>query len=118
MAKDDMEIVMYKILRYLYECMKNGREPDLTEYGWESKIFSIPKEYWICVIVEAVEKGYVKGFLVIKSKGITQVELKEKPVLTMEGRQFLLENSLMKKIKDDIKESFSIVLSGIFGIIG
>lgn len=24
MAKDDMRIIMYKILKYLYECMKKG----------------------------------------------------------------------------------------------
>lgn len=29
MAKDDMEVIMYKILKYLYECMKKDIDPQL-----------------------------------------------------------------------------------------
>lgn len=35
MAQNDMEVIMYEILKYLYECMKTGKIPDLAEYGWE-----------------------------------------------------------------------------------
>ena len=29
MASDDMHVVMYKILKYLYECLKKGVEPNM-----------------------------------------------------------------------------------------
>ena len=32
MAQNDMEVIMYKILRYLYECMKTGKRPDLLAF--------------------------------------------------------------------------------------
>ena len=31
MAQNDMEVIMYKILRYLYECMKQDIAPDLQK---------------------------------------------------------------------------------------
>ena len=31
MAKNDMKVIMYKILRYLYECMKTGKTPSLAD---------------------------------------------------------------------------------------
>jgi len=45
MAKNDMEVIMYKILRYLYECMKLGVEPELEQFAWNSKLFDIPQSY-------------------------------------------------------------------------
>ncbi|MFQ9435582.1 MAG: hypothetical protein ACLR1R_04080 [Ruminococcus callidus] len=45
MAKNDMEVIMYKILRYLYECMKAGKTPDLANIMWNCKMFDIPKAY-------------------------------------------------------------------------
>lgn len=58
MAKNDMEVIMYKILRYLYECMKLGVEPELEQFAWNSKLFDIPQSYW-CKIENtcAIEYG-------------------------------------------------------------
>ena len=42
MAKDDMRVIMYKILKYLYECMKHDKEAELEDFAWESRLFSIP----------------------------------------------------------------------------
>jgi len=33
MAQNDMEIIVYKILSYLYECMKAGKHPRLEDMG-------------------------------------------------------------------------------------
>ena len=33
MAKDDMEVIMYKILKYLYECMKKDISPQLEDFS-------------------------------------------------------------------------------------
>lgn len=65
MAKNDMEVIMYKILRYLYECMKLGVEPELEQFAWNSKLFDIPQSYWCKIIVTLVRKGYITGFVVV-----------------------------------------------------
>ena len=46
MAKDDMEVIMYKILKYLYECMKKDIDPQMEDFSWNSKLFRIPQNYW------------------------------------------------------------------------
>ena len=51
MAKDDMEVIMYKILKYLYECMKKDISPQLEDFSWDSKLFHIPQNYWCKIIV-------------------------------------------------------------------
>ncbi|MGI6721003.1 MAG: hypothetical protein ACOX4I_00375 [Anaerovoracaceae bacterium] len=32
MAYDDMEVIMYKILAYLYKCNKAGKDTDFPDY--------------------------------------------------------------------------------------
>lgn len=61
MSKNDMEVIMYKFLKYLYECMKAGRAPDMREYGWASELFQIPRGYWRSVMNELIEMELVKG---------------------------------------------------------
>jgi len=62
MAQNDMEIIVYKILNYLYECMKAGKHPRLEDMGSTCQMFRIPQEYWNQVMEELIDCGYVKGF--------------------------------------------------------
>lgn len=64
MAKNDMEVIMYKILRYLYECMKTGKTPDLADIMWNCKMFDIPKAYWlsICADIKFWNKSFLATF--------------------------------------------------------
>ena len=68
MAKNDMEVIMYKILRYLYECMKLGVEPELEQFAWNSKLFDIPQSYWCKIIATLVRKGLQDLWSLTKQK--------------------------------------------------
>lgn len=46
MPKNDMNAVIYKILRYLYRCMQEGKKPDIGEYSHDSELLDIPERYW------------------------------------------------------------------------
>lgn len=117
MAQNDMEVIMYKILKYLYECMKTGRVPDLAEYGWESKLFHIPKSYWSSIICELANMGFIRGFLIRKTKDGTIISELEPASITYAGREFLRENNGMQKAKDFAGEAFEVLLSSILGIV-
>lgn len=117
MAQNDMEVIMYKILRYLYECMKTGKRPELPEYSWESKLFTIPKEYWCQIIEILIDEGLVKGFRATITKGGTIIQLTDQVKITYAGVCFLHENSAMQKVKNLLGEAFDITLSGIIGSI-
>ena len=73
MAKNDMEVIMYKIIRYLYECIKTGKSPELTDIMWRCKLFDIPKVYWLAIMRELIEDEYIDGLRFIGAKDMEQV---------------------------------------------
>lgn len=96
MAHDDMHVVMYKILSYLYKCMKAGESPDLRMVGADA--LGINHKYWSAIVDELVERGYVKGFKVTEVPGLTpRCVTPVDPAITMSGVEFLMENSMMRK---------------------
>ena len=94
MAQDDMFVIMYKIIAYLYDCMKRGIEPDNNK--WNSTALEIPESYWIKVIRELVEHGLIDGVAIVSSDNATYIRPLD-PKVTMEGVQFAEENSMMAK---------------------
>lgn len=118
MAKDDYEVVMYKILKYLYECMKNDREAELEHFAWNSKMFDIPQNYWCEIIATMVKKGYITGFGIIEhTKDRPQVQTERPFKITFEGVQFLNGNSGMHRAKEYCGETFKVLLSALIGVV-
>lgn len=120
MASNDMQVLMYKILKYLYECMKLDKEAKLEDFSYHSKLFDVPKNYWLEVISTLVNRDYVKGFKVYENKfkdAQLYVETDPPFKITYEGVMFLEENSGMKKASEFLKDSFDTVLSTLLGVI-
>ena len=59
MAKDDFFVIAYKILSYLYACMKAGEDPKTEELS--SERLKIPERYYYSVITALYEDGYING---------------------------------------------------------
>lgn len=118
MAKDDMKVIMYKILRYLYECMKHDKKAELEDFAWESKLFSIPQNYWCEVIAILVKQGYIVGFRIIDyTKDAPQIQTERPFKINYEGVEFLEENSGMQKAKEFCSEKFNVILSAVIGVM-
>ena len=119
MASNDMEVLMYKILRYLYECLKNTKDTKLEDFAWYSKLMDVPKEYWMEVIKTLVEKGYIEGFKIIGETKSSKLHIQtDQPFnITFDGICFLNENSRMKEAKEFCSESFNVLLSASIGVI-
>lgn len=117
MAKNDMDVIMYKILKYLYECMKNDKEAELAAFAWNSKMFDIPQNYWCEIIITLVKKGYIVGFDIISSKDGVMIQPDKPFKITFEGVEFLEENNRMQKAKEYCSETFRVLLSSILGCI-
>lgn len=118
MAKDDMEVIMYKILKYLYECMKRDVKPQLEDFSWNSKLFQIPQSYWCKIIITLVNRGYIAGFKIFSNTKDAPTIQTDRPFeITFEGVQFLEENSRMQKAKEYCAETFSVILSAVLGVI-
>ena len=96
MSHDDMHVIMYKILSYLYGCMKKGDEPDPERI--DNLKLGINLSYWTAIMVQLIERGYVKGYMVKNADNETSV-VPVRPTVTMDGVEFLMENSLMAKAR-------------------
>lgn len=102
MAQNDMYVVMYKILAYLYDCMKRGVEPDRAKFSNDA--LGIPQEYWMDVMEELAEHGYVKGISVLRYIGGRGIEI-ERPRVTMEGVAFAQENTMMERARKFLQDA-------------
>lgn len=101
MAKNDMHIVIFRILSYIYSCMKLGEEPVATEYDFRA--LGIPEPYWVQVMCELVSHGFVSGVSVVSTTTGKVVNC-AKPRVTLDGVQYLMENSMMNKAAKAISE--------------
>lgn len=117
MAKDDIEVIMYKILEYLYTCMKFDREPDISEYGWSSKLMDISKGYWCRIIEILATEGFIIGFSIKHTKSGILIQ-EDPPIgITLRGRDYLRDNSTMQKVREMCGKAIEVVLSGIVGTV-
>lgn len=115
MAKDDMEVIQYKILSYLYESLKAGHTASLDEVAWKCKLFDITREYWLVIMETLIDSGYVSGLKYVEAKDMESVLQIGRFTITAEGRKYLTENSTMQKAKNVLGEAFKITLGGLIG---
>lgn len=114
MENNDVEILIYKILTYLYECLKQGKQTEIECYSWESKIMNIPYKYWAWIMTVLIEKELIEGLEVTKDNSIRVCEPCK---ITFEGVEFLHENNGMKEAKEFLKDTFDVILSSVIGTI-
>lgn len=108
MGANDMHVVMYKILAYLYDCMKQGIEPQQSAIAADSQMIGpIPHRYWCSIMRELSERGLVNGISVIATLDGRQEVIVANPTVTLEGVEFMQENSMMRKALDFLKEAKS-----------
>lgn len=117
MASNDMELIMYKILRYLYDCAKNDKTVREADFCYDSRLIKeCPESYWKLVIEELVRLELVKGILVSETKDGTVIDASGAKI-TFKGTQFLKENSRMQEAKKYLGKAFEIVLKSIIASI-
>lgn len=106
MAYDDMHVVMYRILSYLYKCLKEGVKPDVEEYSHAA--LEINKKYWNTIMFELVHRRLIKGVTATTTSKGERIIL-DNPRITMEGVEFLMENSMMRKAYEFLRDFKSAV---------
>ena len=117
MAKNDMEVIQYKILAYLYESLKAGHATSLGEVAWKCRLFDITREYWLVIMKTLIDDGYVSGLKYIEAKDMEGILEVGRFAITGEGRKYLVENSTMQNVKVMLGEAFKIVLGGVVGML-
>ena len=106
MAKDDYHVIAYRILAYLYACLKTGEKPSLGYLRYGTEDFPIGKDYWNYILRHLYEDGFVEGVVVMPVVGSRSkaVKITEDIMVTPEGIAYLDENSAMQRAKKFLKE--------------
>ncbi len=105
MARDDYFVIVYKILKYLYECLKLGETPDIYNI-LTAETYGVNQSYFEYIITELFEEGYIKGVSMINSIGRVTPTIKITPNITIKpkGIEYLQDNSTIAKAKNFLKE--------------
>ena len=113
MPKNDMRLISYKILRYLYDCNKKGKIPNFSDMFKAAELAALPQSYVAQILEELIDLGFIRGCTIIVSKDISQIDLAADARVTMTGVEFLTENSGMKKAAQVAGKGFEMLLEGI-----
>ena len=112
MAKDDYYVLVFKILTYLYACLKGKTfyDPDVVE---KTILQDVNEAYRAYILRHMSDDGLIEGYRYTHARGnvyISQSDLSECQI-TPEGISFLKENSAMKKVLDFLKGNGDAIVS-------
>ena len=110
MARDDYFVIAYRILAYLYVCLKSGEKPDISYVSANSEALQISQNYWEYIIRHLYEDGNLEGvsLMPVVGRGSPGIRMNE-IMITPKGIDFLQNNSSMAKAKNFLKTLKEIV---------
>lgn len=68
MARDDYFVIVYKILVYLYECLKFGKNPDVCHI-LSKEAYGIEQSYFDYIMIHLTEDEYIEGVDILPIMG-------------------------------------------------
>lgn len=110
MAKDDYYVIVYRILSYLYACLKSGVKPQEDDISPQT--LKIEPSYWIYIIENLQNSGFINGVYVGKLLGGTPTVKMQDIQITPDGISYLQGNSSMQKALEFLK-SLKEIIPGI-----
>lgn len=110
MASNDYFVIVYYILKYLYECMKKGITPNEEVLNLSKYKVRLNDEYVKTIYKNIYKDAYIDGLEIISVPRLGSDECHEfirnykNITITSKGIEFLSENSMMAKAKEFIKD--------------
>ena len=111
MAKDDYDVVVFRILAYLYAIFKGKQIFDQRIF---LKVISKVEEDYLYRVLEMMQsKGLIEGLQFKKAWGGAVILINDLDdiSITSDGIHYLLENSRMKKVKDFLSGQMGAIAS-------
>lgn len=108
MAKDDYHVIVYQVLSYLYQCLKNGEEVDSGRLQPKG-LFDINEKYWLYIMEHMKADGLIEGFEIHRYiNGHVGADF-TKAQITPVGIGYLLDSNLMAKAKRFLEDANGIM---------
>ena len=102
MAQNDYFVIVYQVLKYLYDCLKRGEKPEVC-YLRASR-YSIPGNYWQYIVISLISEGYIAGIKPVETKNGVLLDDLQETIITPKGIEYLFENKLFEKVKRTLKD--------------
>lgn len=113
MAKNEMHLIIYKILKYLYGCNMNGKVPTFTDMIKALELPTAPVSYICQIVEELLKEGYIDGIRTFSSKDGIYIDVSEAAKVTIKGVDYLHDNSSMQKAASVADRAFEILIGAI-----
>lgn len=107
MTKQCYHVIAYRILTYLYDCLKRGHKIDKDIISAETLV--IEYSYWVYILKHLRQGGYVDGGYqgeTLSGAPTIRLDLLE---ITPDGIEYMEQNSTMAKARDFLKTLKEIV---------
>ena len=111
MSNDDLPVILYKLLAYLYECMKRELSQARDICGANATMLAAAAQ-------SAVDKGLATGITVKRYYDGERAVRFEDAMLTADGAEYLIENSTMRKAKEVAGSVFQAALDVAMATLG
>lgn len=107
MAKDDYNVLVFRILTYFYGCLKRATLFDEDIFKKVIGADTIPEGYIVDVLRMMENDGLITGLTFIKAWGNEYILISDlKDIyITSKGIEYIQDNKTMKKIKEKIMEN-------------
>lgn len=107
MAKDDYNLLVCKILLYLYQCLKNGEAPTKNGLLLGCRLGELADGYRDFILRSMTEEGLISGLLFVKTWGQDTVCASDidEVRITSEGIRYLSENSTMQTVIEKLRDT-------------
>ena len=105
MAKDDYHVIVFRILKYLYKQLKNGKTPDPELLRCDSETFRVNEFYWRYILITMQEDGFIRGLKKGKGEpGYDHLEDQLKNIqITTKGIELLTDSRMGERVDQLLK---------------
>ncbi len=107
MAQDDYHVIVFRILEYLYKCLKEGKKVDAAMLEYDSDLIRASNEdYWRFIICNIQESGYIKGIVFLEQGGASypMPSKLSRCTITPEGIEYFFDNKFLQKVRRVIRD--------------
>ena len=113
MAKDDYDVIVYKILLYFYAVMKRKIQYERETFEKVISKSGISDEYLVDILRMMQDEGLIEGVKVMKAWGNDSILISEFSdiSITADGIHHLKDNTTMKKIGKALSEAPGLIAS-------
>jgi len=110
MSKDDYFVIAYRLLTYLYACLKKSKS--VNQDILTAEYFGIGAAYWDYIILNLYQDGYISGVRTATCFSMLSepaVIIQPSINITPKGIQYLSENSMFQKVKEAAKDIVALI---------